>query len=90
MTLARKTLISLFYQATLKQIVAAYRGLLVNQELLIQAQKTDIWVRNFTDMNILILRFKGTVILIRKKGKRKKINTWDLVKKFPVINLSFA
>lgn len=88
MTLARKTLISLLYQATLKQIVAAYRGLLVNQELLIQAQKTDIWVINFTDMNILILRFKGTVILIRKKGK--KINTWDLVKKFPVINLSFA
>lgn len=88
MTLARKILIRLLYQATLKQIVAAYRGFLVNQELLIQAQITDIWVRNFTDMNILILRFKETVIFIWKKGKKK--NTWDLGKKFPVINLSFA
>lgn len=68
-------------QVTLKQIVAAYRCLLVNQELLIQTQITDIWVRNFTDMNtvmnILILRFKEAVILIRKKKKTLGIWEWN-------------
>lgn len=62
--------------------MAAYRCLLVNQELLIRTQITDIWVRSFTDMNILILRFKEaediSVILIRKKehlGFEKEVHS---------------
>lgn len=58
--------------------MAAYRCLLVNQELLIRTQITDIWVRSFTHMNILILRFKEaediSVILIRKK---RTLGIWE-------------
>lgn len=78
MTLAKKILITLPYQqVTLKQIIAACRGLLVNKEWLIRTQIAGIWVRDFTDMNILILTFKEaediSAILIRKEKERLEL-----------------